>query len=99
MPGGAQLVCSMYASAGPPAAAAGCPVVLKPAPETPLDGYLLADAIHEADLPPGVINVGGEWYFEEFGPESGIASLSMEDSPAPPPTESERKSILDLFKE
>jgi betaine-aldehyde dehydrogenase len=40
-----------------PAMAAGCPIVLKPAPETPLDGYLLADAIHEVDLPPGVINV------------------------------------------
>jgi len=53
----------------------------------------------EPQAPPGVINVGGEWYFEEFGPESGIASLGMEDSPAPPPTESERKSILDLFKE
>jgi penicillin-binding protein 1A len=53
----------------------------------------------EPQAPAGVINVGGEWYFEEFGPESGIASLGMEDSPAPPPTESERKSILDLFKE
>ncbi len=40
-----------------PALAAGCSVVLKLAPETPLDGYLLADAIHEAGLPPGVINV------------------------------------------
>ena len=40
-----------------PALAAGCTVVLKLAPETPLDGYLLADAISEAQLPPGVINV------------------------------------------
>ena len=40
-----------------PALAAGCSVVLKLAPETPLDGYLLADAIHEAGLPPGVVNV------------------------------------------
>jgi betaine-aldehyde dehydrogenase len=40
-----------------PALAAGCTVVLKLAPETPLDGYLLADAIDEAGLPPGVVNV------------------------------------------
>jgi betaine-aldehyde dehydrogenase len=40
-----------------PALAAGCSVVLKLAPETPLDGYLLAEAIEEAGLPPGVINV------------------------------------------
>ena len=40
-----------------PALAAGCSVVLKLAPETPLDGYLLAEAIDEAGLPPGVINV------------------------------------------
>jgi penicillin-binding protein 1A len=53
----------------------------------------------EPRAPAGVINVDGEWYFEEYGPESGISSLGLEDSPAPPPTESERKSILDLFKE
>jgi betaine-aldehyde dehydrogenase len=40
-----------------PALAAGCTVVLKLAPETPLDGYLLAEAVDEAGLPPGVINV------------------------------------------
>jgi acyl-CoA reductase-like NAD-dependent aldehyde dehydrogenase len=32
-------------------------MVLKPAPETPLDSYLLAEAAMEADLPPGVLNV------------------------------------------
>ncbi|HEU5301365.1 MAG TPA: aldehyde dehydrogenase [Acidimicrobiia bacterium] len=40
-----------------PAMAAGCPIVLKPAPETPLDAYLLAEAVIEADLPPGVVNI------------------------------------------
>ncbi len=40
-----------------PAMAAGVPLVLKPSPETPLDAYLLAEAIIEADLPPGVINI------------------------------------------
>lgn len=40
-----------------PALAAGCSTVLKLAPETPLDGYLLAEAIDEIGLPPGVVNV------------------------------------------
>jgi aldehyde dehydrogenase (NAD+) len=40
-----------------PALVAGCTVVLKPAPETPLDSYLLAEMIEEADIPPGVVNI------------------------------------------
>ena len=40
-----------------PAMAAGVPIVLKPAPETPLDSYLFAEAVIEADLPPGIINI------------------------------------------
>ena len=40
-----------------PAMAAGVPIVLKPAPETPLDSYLFAEAVIEADIPPGVINI------------------------------------------
>jgi aldehyde dehydrogenase (NAD+) len=37
--------------------AAGCTFVSKPAPETPMDAYLLAECIAEAGLPPGVFNV------------------------------------------
>jgi aldehyde dehydrogenase (NAD+) len=40
-----------------PALIAGCTVVLKPAPETPLDAYLLAEAAIQAQLPPGVLNI------------------------------------------
>jgi len=40
----------------PAALVAGCTVVVKPAPETPLDSYLLAQLIEEAELPPGVVN-------------------------------------------
>ena len=40
-----------------PAMAAGATVVLKPAPETPLDAFLLAEALLEAGLPPGVVNI------------------------------------------
>jgi acyl-CoA reductase-like NAD-dependent aldehyde dehydrogenase len=40
-----------------PGLLAGCTFVLKPAPETPLDSYALADAIIEAGIPEGVINI------------------------------------------
>ncbi|MBZ4521860.1 aldehyde dehydrogenase family protein [Mycobacterium avium] len=40
-----------------PALAAGCSVVLKPAPATPLSALLLAEVAHEAEIPPGVLNV------------------------------------------
>jgi acyl-CoA reductase-like NAD-dependent aldehyde dehydrogenase len=40
-----------------PALLAGCTVVLKPAPESPLDALLLAEMIKQIDLPEGVVNV------------------------------------------
>lgn len=40
-----------------PALAAGCSVVLKPPPETPLTAYAFADALLEAGLPPGVLSI------------------------------------------
>jgi acyl-CoA reductase-like NAD-dependent aldehyde dehydrogenase len=39
------------------ALAAGCTVVAKPSPETPLDAYILAECIEGAGLPSGVFNV------------------------------------------
>ena len=40
-----------------PALAAGCTVVLKPAPETPLTALALAELLQEAGLPAGALNV------------------------------------------
>ncbi|KJK55775.1 aldehyde dehydrogenase family protein [Saccharothrix sp. ST-888] len=40
-----------------PALAAGCPVVLKPAEDTPLVARLFARLVDEADFPPGVFNL------------------------------------------
>jgi len=40
-----------------PALLAGCTVIMKPAPETPLEAYILAEAAEEAGLPPGVLNL------------------------------------------
>jgi aldehyde dehydrogenase (NAD+) len=40
-----------------PALAAGCTVVLKPPPESPLSCYVLAEVLHEAGVPAGVFNL------------------------------------------
>jgi acyl-CoA reductase-like NAD-dependent aldehyde dehydrogenase len=40
-----------------PALLAGCTVVLKPAPESPLDALLLAEILAQSDLPPGAVSV------------------------------------------
>jgi acyl-CoA reductase-like NAD-dependent aldehyde dehydrogenase len=40
-----------------PAMAAGCTVVVKPSPETVLDAYLLAEAVEDAEVPAGVVNI------------------------------------------
>ncbi|HEX5994506.1 MAG TPA: aldehyde dehydrogenase family protein, partial [Jiangellales bacterium] len=51
-----------------PALAAGCTVVLKPSELTPLTAYLMFDAIDEAGLPPGAVNL-----VPGTGPEVGAA--------------------------
>ena len=40
-----------------PAIAAGCPLVLKPAPQTPLTALMLAQAVQQAGWPDGALNV------------------------------------------
>ena len=40
-----------------PALVAGCTLVIKPSPETPLSSYAIARAVEESDLPPGVISI------------------------------------------
>jgi acyl-CoA reductase-like NAD-dependent aldehyde dehydrogenase len=49
--------CNLVAHKVAPALAAGCPVVLKPASQTPLSALLLAELETEAGLPPGWLNV------------------------------------------
>jgi penicillin-binding protein 1A len=49
--------------------------------------------------PEGLLNVGGEWVYEEYAHGAGVTSLGLDQAPAPvAPTEDEKKSILDLFK-
>jgi len=40
-----------------PALAAGCPLILKPAPQTPICSLLLAEIVHEAGWPEGALAV------------------------------------------
>jgi acyl-CoA reductase-like NAD-dependent aldehyde dehydrogenase len=40
-----------------PALVAGCSVIMKPSPETPLEAYIIAEAAERAGLPPGVLNL------------------------------------------
>jgi aldehyde dehydrogenase (NAD+) len=40
-----------------PALLAGCTVIMKPSPETPLEAYILAEAAEAVGLPPGVLNL------------------------------------------
>jgi betaine-aldehyde dehydrogenase len=67
-----------------PAMAAGVPIVLKPAPETPLDSYLFAEAVIEADIPPGVINIvpSGRENAEYILRHPGIDKVSFTGSTA-----------------
>ena len=62
--------------------------------------------VMETTVPPGVVNVGGEWFYEEYARNAGVANLGLENRgtasstvapQAPPPTE-ERNRILDLFR-
>jgi acyl-CoA reductase-like NAD-dependent aldehyde dehydrogenase len=55
-----------------PALAAGCPVVLKPAGQTPLSALLLAELETEAGLPAGWLNV-------LVGPSAEIGDVLVED--------------------
>ena len=68
--------------------------------------------VQEIEPPAGVIRVGGDWYYEEFGPGRGVQGLGLQD-PWPgavpegegmgaeaiaPATTEDRRSILDLFR-
>jgi aldehyde dehydrogenase (NAD+) len=67
------------------ALAAGCPVVLKPAEDTPLIAYLLAEAADEAGLPPGVFNLvpgTGPVAGEALVRHSGVSMVSFTGSTA-----------------
>ena len=59
---------------------------------------LKAEPVEEPSAPEGLVNLGGEWYYEEYTHGSGISSLGLEDKLPVAPTDEEKKGILDLFK-
>ncbi|WP_298010181.1 penicillin-binding protein 1A [uncultured Aquabacterium sp.] len=66
-------------------------------------GTALRDTpVTEPAVPPGVVQIGGEWFYEEYTAGTGVRELAPDgsDSPAsaPPPTSPEEKrGILDMF--
>jgi acyl-CoA reductase-like NAD-dependent aldehyde dehydrogenase len=64
--------CNLAAHKIAPALAAGCPVVLKPASQTPLSALLLAELEEEAGLPAG-------WLSVVVGPSSEIGDVLVGD--------------------
>jgi len=66
-----------------PALAAGCTAILKPAEWSPLTASLLAEIAHDAELPPGVLNVVqgiGEEVGAALVAHPGIARISFTGS-------------------
>lgn len=58
--------------------------------------------VSEMAAPEGVVQLGGEWYYDEYARGAGISSLGLTDTPAEPstivlPPAEEKKRILDLF--
>ena len=69
--------------------------------ETALKGV----PVMEPAAPEGVMNVGGEWFYDEYVRGAGVSSLGLDSAspqsgapPQAPPVPDERKRILDLFK-
>ncbi|HTY18170.1 MAG TPA: aldehyde dehydrogenase [Myxococcota bacterium] len=67
-----------------PALASGSTLVIKPAPETPLDAYLLADALDEAGLPEGVVSIvpAGREVGEHLVTHPGVDKVAFTGSTA-----------------
>lgn len=67
-----------------PALLAGCAVVLKPAPESPLDAMLLSDMLKEIGLPDGVVSViqGGAAVGAHLVGHAGVDKVSFTGSSA-----------------
>ncbi len=66
------------------AIAAACPIVLKPAPETPLDGFMLAELVDQLELPPGAVSIlpAGREVGEHLVRHDGIDKVSFTGSTA-----------------
>jgi penicillin-binding protein 1A len=55
-------------------------------------------ATAEMDVPAGVVQENNNWVYEEYARGQGVLSVGMEEKVPKPPSETERDSILDLFR-
>jgi penicillin-binding protein 1A len=53
--------------------------------------------VKEPTAPEGVVQIGGEWYYDEYTRSAGVRSVGLEDKLPAAPTDEEKKGILDLF--
>jgi aldehyde dehydrogenase (NAD+) len=67
-----------------PALIAGCTIVVKPSPETPLDAFLMADLLNEAGIPKGVVSVipAGREVGEHLVRHPGVDKIAFTGSTA-----------------
>jgi penicillin-binding protein 1A len=54
--------------------------------------------VAQMEVPPGVVNVNGEWYYQEYSGSSGVSALTDPSEVPHAPSEEEKKGILDLFR-
>ena len=64
--------------------------------------------VMQYETPEGVVNVGGEWFYDEYARGAGVSNVGMEDSlhgrgspvasPNALPPADEKRRILDLFR-
>ncbi|MGX7896057.1 aldehyde dehydrogenase [Tsuneonella sp. HG222] len=61
---------------------AGCTVIMKPSPETPLEAYIIAEAAEDAGIPPGVINLvpAGREASDHLVQNPGVDKVSLTGS-------------------
>ncbi len=67
-----------------PALIAGCTIIVKPSPETPLDGFLMAELLDEAGIPKGVVSVipAGREVGEHLVRHPGVDKIAFTGSTA-----------------
>jgi betaine-aldehyde dehydrogenase len=67
-----------------PALLAGCPIVVKPAPETPLSALAVASAVYDAGIPAGLVSIipGGKDLGVQLVDHPGVDHVSFTGSTA-----------------
>ena len=63
-----------------------------------MEAALRGVPIYEPTAPEGVLNMGGEWYYGEYGRGGGVSSVGGNEAPMGKNPGDEKRSILDLFR-